>query len=227
MSIFITGTDTGCGKTYVSALLIKALAEQGYQVAGMKPIATGATRVRSKLIHEDDEILARASNVVLKPRRRNPYIFLPACSPHIASKEANEPIELDKIVEAYRSCKADSEHLVVEGVGGWRAPLNLAETVEDLAIRLDIPVLLVVGVKLGALNHALLTAEAIERSGSKMVGWIANILDPLMYRSLENVAYLEEKINSPLLMKLSHDETEEENFEAMRNFAKNFSKVTV
>lgn len=222
MSIFITGTDTGCGKTYVSALLIRAIAREGLQVAGMKPVATGAIKLKDKLIHEDDQILLKASNVALDQKLRNPYVFTPACSPHIAAIEANEPILLDKILDAYNLCKKVTDYLVVEGVGGWKAPLNASDSVADLAICLELPVILVVGVKLGCINHAMLTAEAIKASGLRFVGWVANILDPLMYDPIGNIRYLESRIDSPLLMRFDHGGDSKLEVNAMASFVKQF-----
>ena len=225
MSIFITGTDTGCGKTYVSALLIRAIAMQGLQVAGMKPVATGAEKLEDKLIHEDDRILLEASNVALGQKLRNPYLFTPACSPHIAALEANEPIRLGKIVDAYNLCKIATDYLVVEGVGGWRAPLSASDSVADLATTLGLPVVLVVGVKLGCINHAVLTAEAIKASGLRFLGWVANVLDPLMHDPGGNISYLESKIDSPLLMRFDCSGDTKEDVEAMDNFVRLILKV--
>lgn len=227
MSIFITGTDTGCGKTYVSALLIRAIAMQGLRVAGMKPVATGAEKLQDKLIHEDDQILLQASNVVLEQKLRNPYLFTPACSPHIAAIEANKPIYLEKILDAYNLCKAATDYLVVEGVGGWRAPLSPSESVADLATSLGLPVILVVGVKLGCINHTVLTVEAIQASGLNFLGWVANVLDPSMYDPGGNISYLESKIDAPLLMRFNYSGDVKGHTEATVNFVKQILKVAV
>ena len=225
MSIFVTGTDTGCGKTYISALLIRAIGMHGLRVAGMKPVATGAEKLQGKLAHEDDQILLKASNVALDQKLRNPYLFSPACSPHIAALEANEPIRLDKILDAYNLCRAVTDYLVVEGVGGWRAPLSPSDSVADLATILGLPVILVVGVKLGCINHAVLTAEAITGSGLSFLGWIANVLDPSMHDPGGNISYLESKIDSPLLMRFDYSEDTKEDIKAMDNFVRLILKV--
>ena len=225
MSVFITGTDTGCGKTYISALLIHAIAMQGLRVAGMKPVATGAGKLQDELTHEDDQILLKASNVALEQKLRNPYLFIPACSPHIAAIEANEPIRLEKILDAYKLCKAATDYLVVEGVGGWRAPLSSSDSVADLATILGLPVILVVGVKLGCINHAVLTADAIKASGLSFLGWVANVLDPLMYDPGANISYLESKIDAPLLMRFNYSGGVKGDTEAMNNFVKQILKV--
>ena len=225
MSIFVTGTDTGCGKTYISALLIRAIGMHGLRVAGMKPVATGAEKLQGKLTHEDDQILLKASNVALEQKLRNPYLFSPACSPHIAALEANEPIRLDKILDAYNLCRAATDYLVVEGVGGWRAPLSPSDSVADLATILGLPVILVVGVKLGCINHAVLTADAIKASGLSFLGWVANVLDPFMYDPGGNISYLESKIDAPLLMRFNYSGGVKGDTEAMNNFVKQILKV--
>lgn len=225
MSIFVTGTDTGCGKTYISALLIRTIGMHGLRVAGMKPVATGAEKLQGKLTHEDDQILLKASNVALDQKLRNPYLFSPACSPHIAALEANEPIRLDKILDAYNLCRAATDYLVVEGVGGWRAPLSPSDSVADLATILGLPVILVVGVKLGCINHAVLTAEAITGSGLSFLGWIANVLDPSMHDPGGNISYLESKIDSPLLMRFDYSGDTKEDIKAMDNFVRLILKV--
>jgi dethiobiotin synthetase len=180
---------------------------QGLQVAGMKPVATGAEKLEDKLIHEDDQILLKASNVALGQKLRNPYLFTPACSPHIAALEANEPIRLDRIVDAYNLCKIATDYLVVEGVA-------------DLATILGLPVILVVGVKLGCINHAVLTAEAIKASGLRFLGWVANVLDPLMHDPERNISYLESKIESPLLLRCEFSGDTNGDIEPMDNFVK-------
>jgi dethiobiotin synthetase len=200
---------------------------QGLKVAGMKPVATGAEKLEDRLVHEDDQILLKASNVVLEQKQRNPYLFTPACSPHIAAMEANKPILLDKILESYNLCKAATDYLVVEGVGGWKAPLNSSYSVADLALRLGLPVILVVGVKLGCLNHAILTADAIKASELSFLGWVANILDPLMHDPSGNISYLESRIDSPLLMRFDGSGDSNRDIDETVNFAKQFLKVSV
>jgi len=171
---FITGTDTEIGKTFVSTLLIRVLAEEGLRVAGMKPIASGANLVDGMLQNEDALSLIEASNVITDYNEVNPYIFEEAVSPHIAAENTGVEIDLEQIKKHFELLKNKSDVVVVEGVGGWYAPLSSGTTVADLAGALQHPVILVVGLRLGCLNHAELSAQAIRQSGLPIAGWIAN-----------------------------------------------------
>lgn len=178
LSLFITGTDTGCGKTRVSCALLQALSQTGISAAGMKPIATGATHTAGLLTHDDVKALVAASNVAIPRRYVNPYLFAPACSPNIAARLTQTPIDPAVIAAAFTSCQSRADAVVVEGVGGWCVPLGDALWIEDIARLLRLPVLLVVGIRLGCINHALLSARAIIESGLPLLGWVANIVDP-------------------------------------------------
>lgn len=178
MSVFVTGTDTGCGKTRTSCALLEALSRAGLNATGMKPVATGATRSNGLLVHEDVKALVAASNVAIPRRYVNPYLFTPPCSPNIAAQQARTRIELAVIEEAFLACQGRADAVVVEGVGGWCVPLGPELWIEDLARHLRLPVLLVVGVRLGCINHAVLSARAIIESGLQLLGWVANIIDP-------------------------------------------------
>lgn len=193
---FVTGTDTGVGKTLVSAALLRLYAEQGLRVAGMKPVAAGCEPGR---LNEDVEILRAASNVEAPPELINPYAFQPAIAPHIAARQAGEPIEIARVIECYDRLARDADVVIVEGAGGWLVPLNETETLADLAMRMRLPVILVVGMRLGCLNHALLTAEAIQNRGLKLAGWVANRIDPHMNCFEDNLATLSRRISAPLL----------------------------
>jgi dethiobiotin synthetase len=182
LSLFITGTDTGCGKTFVSCTLLEAMSHAGISAAGMKPVATGATRKNGLLLHDDVKALVAASNVAIPRRYVNPYLYTPACSPDIAAQEAKIPIDLEVIEDAFRSCQSRADAVVVEGVGGWCVPLGDSILVEDLARKLQLPVLLVVGVRLGCISHAILSARAIIESGLPLLGWVANIIEPDIYQ---------------------------------------------
>lgn len=181
MNVFVTGTDTGCGKTFVSSALIRHLCDLGMTVTGMKPVATGAEWDGDLLVNEDVAELLAASNANVAARDLNPYLFEPPTSPHIAAAAAGRAIELDIIVEAYARLARAAECVVVEGVGGWRVPLSSEYDVEDLAMALNLPVLLVVGVKLGCINHARLSHEAITGCGVPYLGWVANVLEDDLY----------------------------------------------
>lgn len=197
--IFVTGTDTGVGKTLIACALISAIAASGRRVVGMKPVAAGARMDRGRLRNEDVERLNAASHVDAPLALVNPYCFEPAIAPSIAARAAGVTIELDKIVAAYRQLAALADHVVVEGVGGFCVPLKPGEDGADLARRLELPVLLVVGLRLGCLNHALLTAQAIRSNGLALAGWCANQIDPALACVDENISVLSERLNAPLV----------------------------
>jgi dethiobiotin synthetase len=196
---FITGTDTGVGKTLVACALLHAFVRAGQRVVGMKPVAAGATPTATGLSNEDVVQLRAAANVEAPLELVNPYCFEPPIAPHLAAAQADIEIELDTIARAYGTLAVRADVMVVEGVGGWRAPLNVMQDGADLAARLGLPVILVVGIRLGCLNHALLTARAIEECGLVCVGWIANRIDPQMLEADRNVSALEQRLSAPLL----------------------------
>ena len=197
--VFITGTDTGVGKTVIAAGLVRGLVAQGLRVAVMKPVASGAEHTPEGLRNEDALKLIAASNVPASYGNVNPYCFEPAISPHIAAKEAGIAIDQRQIRRSFEALAAESDCVVVEGAGGWLAPLGDAETMGDLAVALEVPVLLVVGLRLGCINHALLTKLAIESCGAPLAGWIANSIDPRLARRAENLETLERVLAQPPL----------------------------
>lgn len=192
---FVTGTDTGIGKTTISCALLHAFAAQGKKVVGMKPIAAGSESGRWL----DVELLLAASNVNVGRQQINPYAFDPPISPHIAAQQAGTEIGLPVIQQAYRELSAKADTVIVEGVGGFLAPISSLQTGADLAKILDLPVILVVGMRLGCLNHALLTAQAIRVAGLTLAGWVANCADPQMLALEQNIATLEQRLHCPLL----------------------------
>ncbi len=196
---FVTGTDTGVGKTTVAVALIRVLAGQGLRVAAMKPVAAGCERVDGGLRSEDVAALSDAANVKAEPQLVNPYAFAPAIAPHLAAAQAGVEIEIDRIVAALRALAQRADVVVVEGVGGFRVPLGARTDTADLAAALGLPVILVVGLRLGCLNHALLTAEAINHRGLRWAGWIGNVLDPDMTALDENIAALSARVPAPCL----------------------------
>jgi dethiobiotin synthetase len=199
MRLFVTGTDTGCGKTHVSAGLVAAAARSGRRALGMKPVASGASRdAAGVLVNEDVEALARASSVSLPRSVVNPYCLELPASPHLAAAAAGIRIAAAPILAAYRQCIPASEVLVVEGVGGWCVPLAPDLWIADLARQLALPVLLVVGIKLGCINHALLTVRQMIRDGSTPCAWIANVLEPEMVLREGVLSTLENAIPAPL-----------------------------
>lgn len=199
LSLFVTGTDTGCGKTRISCALLQALSQAGISAAGMKPIATGATHTAGLLTHDDVKALVAASNVAIPRRYVNPYLFAPACSPNIAAHVTQTPIDPVVIEAAFKSCQSRADAVVVEGVGGWCVPLGDALWIEDIARRLRLPVLLVVGIRLGCINHAVLSARAIIESGLSLLGWVANVVDPTIYQPSAVIETITRHLDAPRL----------------------------
>ena len=192
---FVAGTDTGVGKTLVAATLLRRFGALGLRAAGMKPIAAGCEQGRN----EDVEALLAAGMRGLDRKLVCPYLFEPPIAPHIAAKEAGVRIDLAVIDVAFQQIKTKADVLIVEGVGGFRVPLDEREDAGAIPKRLGLPVILVVGLRLGCLNHALLTQEAIEAEGLELAGWIANRIDPAMARAEENVEALKKRLRAPLL----------------------------
>jgi dethiobiotin synthetase len=202
---FITGTDTGVGKTRVATALVAALVREGLRVAVMKPVAAGATPSARGLQNDDAAALMRVSNVPAPYDLVNPCCAELAASPHIALSKAGiiaDPAVIER--RAHRLAEA-ADLLVAEGAGGWHAPLSDELTMADVARALQLPVVLVVGLRLGCLNHALLTTEAIERSGLTFAGWVANHVQPHFEHAHENIAALEHRLPAPLLDVVAHD----------------------
>ena len=201
---FVTGTDTGVGKTLVACALLRAFAARGSTAVGMKPVASGAEPGARGLVNEDVERLAAAGNVSAPREEVNPYCFAAPIAPHLAAQQAGVTIELDRIERAYRALAARAQVIVVEGVGGFRVPLGAGSDTAQLAARLALPVVLVVGMRLGCLNHALLTADAVAGCGLKLAGWVANHVEPQMAAATENVHALETLIAAPLIARIAY-----------------------
>lgn len=196
---FVTGTDTGVGKTWITLGLMRGLRTRGLKVAGMKPVASGCVPGPAGLRNEDALRIQAQASVPVDYETINPYAFAPAIAPHIAAAESGVCIDIARIRRAYDGLAALADCVVVEGVGGWMVPLNERDTVADLAQALALPVVLVVGVRLGCINHALLTADSILRQGCILAGWVANVVDAGCERIQENVAALEARLAAPLL----------------------------
>ena len=198
-SCFVTGTDTEIGKTLVSSAMLYALVQAGVRACGMKPVAAGA-ELRDGAWHNDDcDQLAAAGNVHLLQSITTPFLLKEPAAPHIAAALEGVTISPVPILAAYIEINAASDATVVEGVGGFRVPLNDDFDTADLAEQLDLPVVLVVGLRLGCISHALLTVEAIEARGLRLAGWVANETQADMAFADENVAALEQRISAPLL----------------------------
>ncbi len=196
---FITGTDTGVGKTRIATALLTAFNARGFSTAAMKPIATGCANTPQGLRNDDALALQQHASLQLSYEQVNPYAFEPAIAPHLAAAQAGQTIDVACIKQGLDIISAQADAVIVEGVGGWLVPLNADVTIADLAYDLRLPVILVVGLRLGCLNHALLTAQSIEQSGLMFTGWIANVIDPTMQCIEENIEALRERIAAPWL----------------------------
>lgn len=198
-AFFVTGTDTAVGKTVVSVLLLRRLRAAGCTALAMKPIAAGCEATPEGLRNEDVEALRAAASFPVAREAMNPYVFVPPISPHLAAAQAGVAIDFALLRDRLEALRRQADMVLVEGAGGWYAPVSDTATMADLARALALPVVLVVGLRLGCLNHALLTAEAIVSSGLPFPGWIGNAVDPGMALRDENVATLVARLPAPLL----------------------------
>ena len=197
--VFVAGTDTGVGKTFASTALLHALRRRFPRVAGMKPVAAGAIRVDGRWVSEDALALRAASSIPMPPALDNPVLLPEPMSPHLAAERAGVRICVASLARCYQQLAARADFVVVEGAGGLLVPLTETETGADLAVALALPVVLVVGLRLGCLNHALLTMEAIRARGLTLAGWICNRIDPAMPAEQGNVDYLRARLDAPML----------------------------
>jgi len=202
--VFVAGTDTGVGKTEVACALLHGFAERGWRVAGMKPVAAGAQRRRGALRNEDVARLCAVTNIDVRQNWINPYCFAPPIAPHVAACEAGIAIRMSVIARAYARLACRADLVVVEGVGGLLVPLSARLSAADIPAALGLPVVLVVGVRLGCLNHALLTVEVLRARGLRLAGWIANRIDPRMLRAAQSIQALRRSMGAPLLGEVSH-----------------------
>jgi dethiobiotin synthetase len=202
--VFVTGTDTEIGKTFCSRLLMIALQQRGLSVAGMKPVASGGEYRNGELVNDDALQLQQQSDRDLPYEWVNPYVFEPPIAPHLAAIQAGKVIESELIRGSFSRLQQQSDQVIVEGVGGWRVPLSDTLSVSDLPVLLDLPVVLVVGMRLGCLNHALLTIESIQQAGIKVAGWIANSIDPEFDVPQDNLQTLKSRLDAPCLALIPH-----------------------
>jgi dethiobiotin synthetase len=201
---FVTGTDTGVGKTLVSAALLHTLARHHPRVVGMKPVAAGLIEHRGHWVSEDVLALRAASSVAVPTELDNPVALPEPLAPHIAAQRAGRTVGVADLLAAHRELRQRAGVVVVEGAGGWRVPVNDRESLADLARAIGAPVVLVVGLRLGCLNHALLTAEAIRADGLQLAGWVANAIDPDMACRDDNIDTLRRSLPAPLLATVRH-----------------------
>ncbi|HTI19117.1 MAG TPA: dethiobiotin synthase [Trinickia sp.] len=203
LSLFVTGTDTEIGKTFISCALLHGFRQAGLRAAAMKPIAAGATERDGEWHNEDADALDAAASVALPPAIRTPYLLKAPAAPHIVAAREGVSLDLEHIVQCHRKAMQRADIVVVEGVGGFRVPLDDTRDTADLAHALSLPVVLVVGMRLGCINHALLTAESIAKRGLRIAGWVANLIDPNMLYPDENIqavsGWLAREHDAPLL----------------------------
>jgi len=199
--VFITGTDTGIGKTHVAVAILRALAASGARTVGMKPVSAGVAP--GATVNADVLALRAAANVAAPLTDVNPFAYEPPIAPHVAAADADRPIVIADIVAAYARLAARADVIVVEGAGGALVPLDARCDVLDIAAELRLPVVLVVGVRLGCLNHALLSALAIRARGLMLAGWIANRVDPAMPRADASVQALVARLAAPMIADLN------------------------
>lgn len=202
--IFVAGTDTGVGKTLIACALLHGFAARGLRVAGMKPVAAGAVLRAGGWRNDDVTALCAAANVEAPLAAVNPYCFAPPVAPHIAAREAGAKISMAVIRRGYARLARGADVVVVEGAGGLLVPLGRRLDVVDIPARLALPVVLVVGLRLGCLNHALLSVALLQARGLRLAGWIGNCIDPAMARVPQNLETLRARIKAPLLGVVRH-----------------------
>jgi len=219
---FITATDTDAGKTFISTQLLYYWHQCGHSTLGFKPIASGCQQTLKGLQNDDALKIMAASNITLPYSQINPYAFEPAIAPHIAAQKTGIRINIQEIADNILAQQHKADYLLVEGVGGWLVPLNKEETLADLAHLLNFPIILLVQLRLGCINQALLTAQAIEQKGLPIAGWIANnslsTASPMSHKT-ENINSLKERLNAPFLGELPYfSETELNNNITLEKF---------
>ncbi|MFT6791334.1 MAG: dethiobiotin synthetase [Cellvibrionaceae bacterium] len=199
-SFFVTGTDTGIGKTLVSTGLLFKARQQGLSTAALKPVAAGCERTAEGLRNDDALALLAQTTAELSYEKINPVALEAPIAPHIAAAESGRNLEIASMTRQSQLVLQQRYDLtLIEGAGGWQVPINAEETLADLAVSLELPVILVVGLRLGCINHALLTAQAIRSSGAPLAAWVANQVDPEMSRVEENIATLAHRLAAPYL----------------------------
>lgn len=202
--IFITGTDTEVGKTFFTACLITALQAKGVTVSAFKPVAAGCEMVDGEARNEDALTLIQALNHSPSYKTVNPFALTQPIAPHIAAEQEGVDLTVSHLQSACRSNKNSSDFCLVEGAGGWLVPLNGEETFADYAVAEQCEVILVVGMKLGCINHALLTQQVVKATGLKLIGWVANFIDPDMQVQNENLETLKNRLDCPLLAEIPY-----------------------
>jgi dethiobiotin synthetase len=216
VGFFVVGTDTGIGKTHAACALLHALARRHDRVCGMKPVAAGGVETADGITNEDSIAHRAASTVRVPPALDNPILLPEPLSPHLSAARAGTAISFEVVLHAFAELRRRTDALVVEGAGGFLVPLTGTQTGADLAVAMGLPIVLVVGMRLGCLNHALLTAEAIRARGLMLAGWIANRVDPDFLCPDENLDYLRTHLGAPLLADLPFSPTPDPRADADR-----------
>ena len=198
-AFFVTGTDTEIGKTLVSSALLYSFVQAGLRVAAMKPVAAGVTLHNGVRVNEDIELLRAQANVALPENEMTPYLWDEPIAPHIAAQKNGVVMHVDVIQQAYKVAAQRADTIIVEGVGGFCVPLSSEANMADVAVALGLPVVMVVGLRLGCISHALLTVEAIRSRGLTLAGWVANTVDPAMPYRDENIQTLRDALAAPCL----------------------------
>jgi dethiobiotin synthetase len=193
--VFIAGTDTGVGKTVIAAALIRALVRDGLRVAAMKPVAAGAGMTASGLRNADALTLLAAANVAAPYERVNPYCFAAPIAPHIAARDAGIAVDIELLRQRFAELASEADCVVVEGAGGWLTPISTGASMADVAAALALPAVLVVGLRLGCLNHAFLTVDAVAARGVPLAGWVGNSIDPEFERAADNIGELARRLH--------------------------------
>jgi len=199
---FITGTDTGVGKTWTSMGLLEVFNQQALTTIAMKPVASGCDATAEGLRNEDADLLMKVMSAEASYDEVNPYAYAPAIAPHLAAEQVGETIDIDNIIQQAKQLSTRADRIVIEGAGGWLVPLNDDKTFADLAVALELPVILVVAIRLGCINHALLSVESIQCSGLPIAGWVANTGLPECEScgdTQANINTLSARLSAPLL----------------------------
>lgn len=201
---FVAGTDTGVGKTLVTSALLLAARQRGFSTLGLKPVAAGCEQTDAGLRNDDAVALQAASTVAVSYDQVNPIALREAIAPHLAAKHEGRSLQAARLAGLCRGALSKADLVLIEGAGGWRVPLTGRETLAQLAVELQLPVILVVGIRLGCLNHALLTAEAVRNDRLQLAGWVANVIDPETAFIDENIETLERWLGAPRLATLPY-----------------------
>jgi len=202
--VFITGTDTGVGKTWFTLALMEAFKEQGCKTNGMKPVASGGSYFNDKLMNDDARLIMESCSEPVNYELINPYVFEQPVSPNFAARQTGVSVEFEQLVTSYNQLASACDIVVVEGIGGWRVPLSDKIGTADLVRELELPVILVVGLQLGCINHAILTAEAIKADGVNLCGWVSNQLETGYLHRCDTVDLLNKELSCPNIANLSH-----------------------